>query len=55
MSQSDSEITEVERAELIAKITELEAEIKLIAKRLVGHEETPNFFKDHPVVKEIVK
>lgn len=55
MGQEDTQTTEAKRAELLAQIRALEAEIKLITKRLVTHEETPNFFKGHPVVKEIVK
>ena len=55
MGQEDTGNTEAKRAELIAQIRALEAEIKLIAQRLVAHEGTPNFFKGHPVVKEIVK
>lgn len=55
MGQEDTGNTEAKRAELIAQMRALEAEIKLIAQRLVAHEGTPNFFKGHPVVKEIVK
>ena len=55
MDKPDLEGADVERAVLLAQVEALNAEIRRRTQELLARADTPAFFKNHPVVKEVVK